>query len=228
MDNINAGHRERLKEIYLKDKLQSQPDHVLLELLLTYSIPRKDVKPVAKHLISTFGSLENVFSASLDTLMTVDGVGKNTAILITHFANISKRIAQNKLKNTRKAITNQVVKDYFQNMFEGDEVEKFVLMCLDNSNRIISCDIVAEGIVNDVDIQMRRLAEISCKNKISKAIIAHNHPYGFPLPSSEDINITLKIRDFFNVMDIQLIDHIIVGENAVFSMRADPVCREYF
>lgn len=222
------GHRERVKEVYRKNGLESMPDHNVLELLLFYAIPRRDVKPIAYNLINRFKTLENVFNADIDTLKTVDGVGENAAILISLFRNINVRILENRNSAIKVLDTSQKSKTYAENLLRSSENEKLIVICLDNKCGIINHHIAAEGTVNCAIVDQKKIIEYAIRDNAASLILAHNHPQGDPYPSTEDVNFTVKTLSLLRPIQIDLNDHIIVGCNSTISMRMTAQYCDYF
>ncbi len=227
MSEYTNGHRKRLKEKYRNEK-NSLHDYELLELLLTYAIPRIDVKPAAKELIKKFGSFENVFNATPAQLMNVKGIGENSATLISLFNTINGRINKNRNENIKELNNSEETKEYFVNLLRAERNEKIAVLSLDNSNRIISCRVISEGTVNLIEISPRKIVEAVITDNASNVIIAHNHPFGDSEPSAKDVDFTLKTRDLLRPLGVELFDHIIVGENDAFSMRSSLRFVHYF
>lgn len=227
MDDFKDGHRKRLKEKYLKSE-NSLLDYEILELLLTYSIPRKDVKPIAKALLNKFKSIENVLNASKSQLLSVDGIGENSVILLNLFQTLIKRINENKNSDITVLDNSKTTALYCKNLLQDEMVEKFIVICLDNKNRIISSNVMFEGTVNFIDIQPRNIIEKVIIDNASSVIIAHNHPKGKAQASLNDINFTLNIKNLLKTIHVALNDHIIVGENEILSMRLSSQFSKYF
>lgn len=200
----------------------------MLELLLTYAIPRKDVKPVAKSLIERFGSLEKVFSATEKQLCSVSGIGTNAAILITLVKNIQLRCAKCKNSNIKVLSSSNKSREYFKNLLSDESKEKFLIVSLDNSNRIIACHTLAEGDINHIDINPRDIVETMLLDNASKAVIAHNHPFGTAEPSANDIDFTLNVRNILSSVNVKLADHIIVGDGESMSMGSTERFARFF
>ena len=201
----------------------------MLEMVLFYVIDRKDVKPIAKALLKDFGSLEKVFSASPDQLIQTKGVGPKTAALIKLFDDVSHRLIENRVENyTVIKSCDDAVKCFKEMYMLEKENERLAVMCLDNSNGIINCRFVAEGTVNAMEISIRKIIELVLSFNSSAVVIAHNHPHGKAQPSMEDINFTLNLRNMLNSLSINLVDHVIIGENEVISMRSSLDYINYF
>ena len=228
VETDSKGHRQRIKNKYLENPASLVYDYEVLELLLTYSIPRKDVKPVAKELIARFGDIDGVFNASVNQLVMTQGVGENTAALISLVKDISVRCK--KCKSAERAYIGDYKSacEYFRNLLEDEAVEKFMLASIDNAGRVISCQTLAQGGVSKVSVPPRAVIESAMADNAASVIIAHNHPKGSADPSADDINYTLNIRTLFQKLGIELVDHIIVGEGSVMSMRNSHRYSIYF
>lgn len=228
MEDHRSGHRNRLKSKYLENSANLVYDYEALELLLTYAIPRKDVKPVAKDLIERFGTIEKVFQANEKQLCTVNGIGQNAAVLIMLVKDIQIRCAKSKNSNIRFLSSSDAAVDYFKNLLGSELNEKFVLASLDNSSRIIACHTIAKGDVNHIDINPRDIMETVLLDNASRVIIAHNHPSGGAEPSANDIDFTLNVRNILSSINVKLVDHVIIGEDETLSMRGTHRFSRYF
>ncbi|MDE6660131.1 MAG: DNA repair protein RadC [Eubacterium sp.] len=224
------GHRKRMLHAFAERGSASFEDYQMLEMLLFYAIPRKDVKPIAKALLKEFGSLENVFSAPKQQLVNVPGVGNETAVYLNLIFDIYVRLKEAKRKESKKIESLNDAVDYFKEMYRfEDKDEKIAVMMLDSSNAIIKCDFMAEGCINVSEISARKLIEhVVGYNATSSVIIAHNHPNGIAFPSNEDVNITLNIRDMLNSLGIVLVDHVILNHDEAFSMHGSDSFIRFF
>lgn len=228
MDDYKSGHRNRIKAKYLENSANLVYDYEVLELLLTYAIPRKDVKPIAKELLSRFGSLDKVLSASREQLCSVNGIGENSAILIKLVKDINSRCAKSRNDKVKQLSTEQESKEYFENILASESKELFLLASLDNSGRIIACHTIASGDINHIDINPRNIVETVLLDNAARVVIAHNHPFGTQEPSVNDIDFTLNVRNILSSVNVRLTDHIIVGESGSLSMRGDRRFSRYF
>lgn len=228
MDDYKSGHRNRIKAKYLENSANLVYDYEVLELLLTYAIPRKDVKPIAKELLSRFGSLDKVLSASREQLCSINGIGENSAILIKLVRDINSRCAKSRNDKVKQLSTEQEAKEYFENILASESKELFLLASLDNSGRIIACHTIASGDINHIDINPRNIVETVLLDNAARVVIAHNHPFGTQEPSVNDIDFTLNVRNILSSVNVRLTDHIIVGESGSLSMRGDRRFSRYF
>ncbi len=227
-DNTRKKHRERVRKAYLDGSPDSLSDAHILELVLFYSIPRKDVKPVAYNLINTFGSIENVFSASPQELMRVNGVGESTAVLLNLLDLVNQRVILNRNAAIKKLNCFDVSKRYFGNLLQGVNVEKVMVATLSAKLDIIKCHTVSAGTVTCANIEPRVIVEKALADNATSIVIAHNHPHGAYLPSESDIEFTLKLKELLAPLGVSVSDHIIVGNNGVLSMSNDVRYVQYF
>ena len=229
MPELNREHhRERVRKAYLKNSFDSMSDSNVLELLLFYSIPRKDVKEISYALINRFGSLEGVFDADIRELMKVEGVGENTAILINLFHNLGRRIDKNKNAKFKKLDDSYKSIEFAKNELSGLIKEKVLVITLDNKLNVIAVNDVSQGSANTASVEAYKIMECIVKDSAANIILAHNHPNGENRPSLEDISFTLEVNEFCRKIKVRLNDHIIVGENGALSMANDIEFASYF
>ena len=208
---IHDGHRERLKNRYLEQGLDGFNELNTLELLLFYAIPRQDTNILAHNLLEHFGSLEAVFEATVPQLMEVEGIGKNAATLISLVPQINKRCAVAGTRDIKWIRSTSDAGKYLVPRLMHERDEKAILICLDSHNRIITTTELGKGVVNEVDLNIRKVVETALKNRASSVILAHNHPDGIALPSYEDELVTRQVASALKLVNIKLKDHIIVG-----------------
>ena len=220
MENLHEGHRKRMKERFIKSGLDDFAPHNILELLLFYSIPRGDTNPVAHRLIDTFGSLSGVFDATPEELAKVDGVGENSAILISMIPQIARKYLEDKADTANIVGGCSDIGAFLLPKFVGRTNEALMMVSIDNKNKIISCSVVAEGTVDSAKVSRRKIMEEAMKVKATRVILAHNHPCGVAAPSSEDVVMTKEIGRLFAQVGIELVDHIIVANDDYVSMAA--------
>lgn len=215
--NLHAGHRQRVKNEFLEVGIESFSDVRALEMLLFYAIPRKDTNELSHQLLSRFGSLQNVFSASVSELESA-GLSENTAILIHLVPGLARKaIIEKEEKGLRYFRNSGEIGPYISSCFLGDRDERFFIFFLDASLRLLSRKEVAHGVVNKVNVDIRRIAEMALASKCTSCIIAHNHPDGIPEPSKDDILVTGKIKDSLLLLGIRLNDHFIAAGDQYYS-----------
>lgn len=225
MSNEHDGHRDRLRDRFLKEGLAHFEPHNALELLLFYSVPRADTNELAHRLIERFGSLSEVLNANPEELMKVPGVGKNTAVLLSMMPQLFSAYT-NDVINSHKIVGSEAIEKYIVGRFCCTNSEKVLLVCLDNRFRMLSCDTVGEGSVNFSVVDRRRIVETVLRHNATAAMIAHNHPRGYALPSPEDVTTTSEIAKMLEGIGVRLIDHIIVCPDDYISLaQSRQFCR---
>lgn len=219
---MHDGHRQRLKQRFLDSGLTGFPDHNILELLLFYTIPRRDTNELAHTLINTFGSLSAVFDASFEDLIKVDGIGENTASLIKFIPPIYGKYIEDKLLETNQITSTQEAGEYLVAKYIGIKNETVMLLCIDNKGCVINCDTLSQGSLTMTEIAGRKVVETALKNNATSVILAHNHPGGLAVPSSADVNVTRSMKTILKSIDVNLRDHIIIANDEYFSMADSP------
>ncbi len=211
------GHRERLRRRFQKTGAEGMQEYELLELLLTYAVPRKDVKPVAKNLIKRFGDLASVLDADLKELENAPGVGSISAILIKLVKELFCVYLERKMSHKDLLSSPKAVIDFARAKLAGYPHEVFMVIYLNAKNEVIEHKIIHEGTINRAIIYPRRVIEEALKCHATSLILVHNHPSGHPEPSEDDKNVMQIIKKVATPMDIDIVDHIIVAKNGYFS-----------
>ncbi len=221
--DVCSEHRKRVKENVKKYGLSHLEEYKLLELLLFYSIPRKDTKSIAKTLINYFGSLEDVFNASAEQLQKVDGIGENTAIMLTTVGQIFYKISTNEKPRKRVFKTTDDLKEVSVHLLGNQKNEKVLLLCF-NAQKVLKRHVViSEGDKFSSEIDMKLIIKNLVDSDSSIAVLAHNHPTSSAEPSAYDIDSTRMVCVTLRKIGYALADHIIVGENGeAYSMHLDP------
>lgn len=216
---LHDGHRKRLREKFNKGK-ESFQEHELLELLLSYSVPRKDTNPIAHRLINEFGGLPQVLSANPDLLTKVEGVGEISATLISLVNYITS--VTNNAKNETIVLNNiDAVKKFAINLFKGLDHEIFYAFYLDGKNKVLGFTKIDEGKKDSVNIDFDALSKGIFAYKPKSAVILHNHFAKFPYPSDADDKATANVYAFLKFHKVTLFDHVIVSNDEVYSYFYD-------
>jgi len=220
-DDIHKGHRERVKARYLKHGLDNFDDHIALELLLYYSIPRQDVNRLSHELINKFGSLYGVFDASVEALMSVNGVKESTALLIKLMRDINRRYLISKVSTQSEISLRETSQagEFFSAYFYEENEEKVYIATLDEQLKLIKCHKLFEGNINTIAISIRKIVETALADRAYAVIMSHNHPRGTALPSYEDREATARVVKALRAVEIRFADHIIVGGGTYYSMN---------
>lgn len=225
---VHSGHRDRIKNRFLKDGLDDFEPHAVLELLLFYGIPLKDTNAIGHALLQKFGSLSGVFDAPYEELVKVNGVGKSAATLIKLIPQICRRYQENLDKDKNVIFSYNEAGRLLSQKFVGRSDEVIVLMLLDSKNRVLYCGVVNEGTVTTANIYIKKIVKLAMQYNAVYAILSHNHPSGNCMPSKQDLSSTQWIYEALNIVEIKLIDHIIVSGNHYFSIAKSGIMPEIF
>ena len=215
--SIHDGHRQRLKDRFLREGLDGFTDIQVLELLLFYAVPRRDTNPIAHALLERFGSLAKVLDAPVVKLTQVDGISENGATFLKLVREIERRYA---LSQGEEIILNTIDDccEYLSRFFKGKKNETVFLLSLDAKLKMLSCREVGEGSVNYASVPIRRCVEMALEDGATSVILAHNHPSGLAVPSNDDIATTRRLAMALSAVEIQLVDHIVVADDDYVSM----------
>ena len=222
----HVGHRRRLRERFQKNGLEGLHDYEFIELLLTYAIPRRDVKPVAKTLLERLGSIKSVFDASFDELTACPGIGERSAVLIKLLKEGSTLYLKTRLKNKELLGSPQDVLNFCHHALSGEKNEQFMVIYLSAKNELIETEILEEGTVNQTAVYPRKVMVGALRHNASALIFVHNHPSGDPSPSQADRRLTEALEKAALTIDIVVHDHIIIGRNTHFSGRENGWLKE--
>lgn len=220
MSSVHEGHRQRLKNRFLKNGLDDFEAHNVLELLLFYAIPQRDTNELSHQLLKRFGSLSAVFNASFDELCKVKGVGQNVATLIKMIPDLSRRYLDDCDQKTVTLTSVESIAEFIRPKFIGRKNELIFLLCLDNKGSVLYGDFIIEGTINSAPLYTRNILEIAIRNSAVSVILAHNHPNGLAIPSNADFIATQTIYQALEVAKIKLIDHFIFAGCDYVSMRS--------
>ena len=224
-----AGHRQRLKARFLSDLGRSMPDYELLELILMYAIPRRDVKPLAKSLLREYVNLANVLSAPPEELMNIQGVGINAAVLCSIIHASCNKICWENLENkdTPVLTSKQKIVEYCRTRIGYSDREELLVIYLDIHGRYIRDNIEQSGTIGSVILNTRDIINKALRFKACSVLIAHNHPSGDCTPSRGDIEMTMELKEGLKTVRMQLEDHIIISQRGYYSMRENlPFMRQ--
>ena len=215
---IHDGHREKMRQRFLKSGLDAFADHEALELLLYYAIPRRDTNPIAHALMERYGSLSAVLTAPVEDLKKVEGVGESAAILLKLAPQLYRKAKMSDAEQETILSSVERVGAYLLERFAGEKNEVVYQLCLDRKGKLLVCKKLGEGGVASADLDIRRLVENALLTGASSVVLAHNHPSGVALPSRDDYAATDRAKTALAVVGVALTDHIIVADGDFVSM----------
>ena len=214
------GHRERLRKKLIECGSETFADYELLEFLLMLSIPRKDVKPLAKDLIKKFGSFNNVINASNTQLLEINGIGETVVASFRLIQAAITKTLKYKVENDSVISNWTELINYCKANIGNKTTEEFHVLYLNTKCHLIKDETHSTGTINNSSVYPREILKNVLEIGAASIIIVHNHPTGDTTPSNADINITKKIRDVLKTIDVPLHDHLIVGKGNCFSFKS--------
>lgn len=215
-----VGHRERLRARALAGGLGALPDYELLELFLFRSIPKKDVKPLAKQLLARFGSLGGVLGATSEELRTVSGVGEAVALDLKVLQEACLRTAREQVARRPVISSWSALVAYVKAALAHESREQFRVLFLDKKNQLIADEVMNRGTVDHAPVYPREVARRALELSASALILVHNHPSGDPAPSSADVDMTRQVVEAARALRMAVHDHLVVGRDGVASLKA--------
>jgi DNA repair protein RadC len=213
----NEGHRQRLREKFLKNGLDGFLDYEIIELLLTLGTPRSDCKQSAKDALKKFESLKSVLEATPADLKKIKGIGDNNVFGLKIAQAVSRLYLAYKIINKDFIRSADEVKEYLQHELRDKNREVFLAIYLNGRNQIIKMEELFQGTLSTSAVYPREVVKRALENDAAALVFVHNHPSGNPNPSQDDLSITNKLKDALMSIDVSVHDHIIIAGNDVYS-----------
>lgn len=216
---IHDGHRERLRKSYLETGLIGKTEHQILEILLTYAIPRIDVNPVAHELMEQYGSISSVLDADVSELTKFRGISENGAVLLKLIPDLFPVYFESKNREKIKFSNIGEVKKHMVLKYAKEKNEVFYVLCFDAHMNHIRTIRHTEGSPDKANLDIKRLVLDVINSGASQIVVAHNHLSGNVEFSSKDVEATYILKDTFLAMNIKLREHLLIsgGKVAMFS-----------
>ena len=215
------GHRARLRARLLTAGPDAVADHELLEMALFLALPRRDTKPIARALLSRFGSFAGSISAPLAELRAIEGLGDAGAAALKLVQAGAHRLARAEVQDTPVLSDWPRLTAYLGAVLSRERNEQFRILFLDNKNRLIADEAQSRGTVNHTPVYPREVVKRALELHASALILVHNHPSGDPAPSRDDVSMTKAIARAAEALAVSIHDHVIVGNGQTFSFRKE-------
>ncbi len=226
-DNANSGHRKRLREKFLKSGLAGFHDYEIVELLLSLGTPRKDTKAPAKEALKRFKTLRGVLEASPEELQKIAGIGPHSAFGVKLAQEVAREFLKAKTLDKPFYQSSQEVFDYLYHALRGLKKELFKAIYLNSQHQIIETADLSEGTVNSSAVSVREVVDGAIRHNAAALIFVHNHPSGNPRPSKADAELTRELVYAGRIMRLEILDHIIIGDNRYYSFAGEGRIEEY-
>lgn len=216
------GHRERLRDRFLRVGKDAFADYELLELILFRAIPKGDVKPLAKSILEHFdGDFNSALTAPANELLKIDGVGPAIVGEMKIVEAVAQRLAQSRVLHKNAVSSWDELMHYCKSVMAHREIEQFRVLFLDRKNFLIADEEQGRGTVDHVPVYPREVVKRGLELNASAIILLHNHPSGDPSPSQADLDITNQIIQACDSVNIEVFDHVVIGKGEDFSFRAN-------
>lgn len=214
------GHRQRLRDRFMKVGGQAMADYELLELILFQAIPRRDVKPLAKDLMSTFGSFSSVITAPVERLQEFKGLSKTAIAGIKMMQEVAVRLSREEIMDKPVLSSWQALINYCRTAMAHRKTEQIRILFLDRKNILIADELQGEGTVDHTPVYPREVVKRALDLHASALILVHNHPSGNTAPSQGDIAMTKEIQEACAKLNITIHDHLIIGKKGHSSFKS--------
>lgn len=214
--SLRAGHRERLRQNFLDGNLAK---YEILELLLSYAIPRRDVRPLARMLFKKFGGMFPILSASIDDLCKIPGMGRNTAIFIKTIQQVMLEGYRSQARESNIFQTREHFENYCKLMLGGKSIEEMHVLYLDVDHRLIEDQLHSIGSNNDAAVYSTEIVKRAMILNARFVVLIHNHPRAQTSFSKEDNAVTQDVMQKLKIVGIELYDHFVVSGGILYSMR---------
>ena len=218
---LHKKHRERVRNRFLNEGLSAFEDHEVLELLLFYAIPQKDLNPLAHKLINSFKTANAVFNAPIERLCEVGGISIKTATLIKMVPQLAQFYNSLSAREKKVILNSQDAGEYVCSMIGGEKREVFAVICLDTQRKVLAFEILDEGTVSQANVHPRKVVECALRHNASAVILAHNHPSSGAYASENDRMLTSQLCTILEGIDVEVTDHIIAASTEKFVSMAD-------
>jgi DNA repair protein RadC len=217
----HVGHRKRLKGKFLQNDPKSFDDYELLELALFQSVPRKDVKPLAKDLIAKFRNFNQLIHADIDKILSVNGATEPVYLQLRLMKEMLNRVFSERVKNQNVISSWSPLLEYLKFNMGCLKLEQFRVLFLNKKNVLIADEVMATGTIDQTPVYPREIVKKSLFHEAGALILVHNHPSGNPKPSNADIDLTAQIVNACKTVNVTVHDHVIIGNNEYYSFKSN-------
>ena len=216
LQSLQQGHRERLRKKFLEGQLT---EYEILELLLTYVIPRRDVRTLARQLYKKYGNIHKLMAAPFESLIENEGIKENSAVffkLIYYLMQLEYKVAF----DDRPIFHNyEKLENYCKLLMSEKTIEEFHVFYLDARYKLIKDELHSSGTVNWAAVYVREIVKKALDLNAGSVVLLHNHPSGYTSFSTQDMEITQELENALEKLNINLYDHLLVSGEIIYSAR---------
>ncbi|QHS10665.1 DNA repair protein RadC [Sinimarinibacterium sp. NLF-5-8] len=208
---------ERPREKLLAQGASSLSDAELLAIFLRVGVPGMSAVDLARSLLARFGSLRALLSASQQEFCTAKGLGPAKFVQLQAVMEMARRHLSEQLTRGDVLSSPQLARDYVRAQLRHLEYEVFALLYLDYQHRVLGYEEISRGTLSSAAVYPREVVKAALKRNAAAVILAHNHPSGSAEPSQADRTLTERLQKALALVDIRVLDHLVVGEEAPVS-----------
>lgn len=208
---------ERPREKLLSQGVAALSDAELIAIFLRVGVTGKSAVDLARDLLNKFGSLNGIFSADLAAICAVHGMGESKYCQLQAIFEMSRRALHEEMHEKAVLDSPSKVSDYLKLKIGRNNREVFMVLFLDTQHRMIADEILFSGSLAQTEVHPREVVKRALHHNAASVILAHNHPSGVVTASEADQQLTHTLKNALGLVDVQVLDHIIVGENETFS-----------
>jgi DNA repair protein RadC len=221
------GHRHRLRDKFIHGGLDRFSDEEVVEFLLTLGTPRRDVKTEAREALKRFGNLSGVLSAPIEKLIQIRGIGEKNALYLSFIHHVAGRYLKDRARGKAFLSSSKAVFDYLFHSMRDLKREVFKVLFLNRNNELLSDQDVFFGTLTGSVVYAREIVTLALEHKAAALVFVHNHPSGDAAPSNEDRKLTRDLVWALQLLTIQVLDHVIIGNNTYFSFADEGHIAKY-
>ena len=216
LESLQTGHRARLRKKFLDGQLT---EYEILELLLTYAIPRRDVRVLSRQLYKKYGTIPNLLSAPMESLTENEGIKENTATFFKVLHKLMELEYKSVLDTSPIFHNHEKLENYCRILLAGKSVEEFHVLYLDGQYKLIKDEMHSSGTIDWAAVYVREIVKKALDLNARSIVMVHNHPSGYTSFSEQDILITTELETALQKLDVGLYDHLLVSGDVIYSAR---------
>lgn len=216
LQSLQSGHRARLRKKFTDGQLA---EYEILELLLTYAIPRRDVRILSRQLYKKYGGIHKLLSEPMESLMQNNGIKENTATFFKLIHKLMELEYKQSLETEPIFHDFEKLENYCKLILNGKSIEEFHVLYLDSQFKLIKDDLHSSGTIDWAAVYIREIIKKALDLNARSIVLLHNHPSAYTSFSSQDVQITQELENALNKLDIGLYDHLLLSGDVIYSMR---------
>lgn len=216
LQSLQQGHRERLRKKFIEGHLS---EYEILELLLTYVIPRRDVRTLSRQLYKKYGGIHHLVSAPIESLVENEGIKENAAVFFKLIYYLMQLDYKMTLDGAPIFHNHEKLENYCKLLLADKPIEEFHVFYLDSCYKLIKDELHSSGTVDWAAVYIREIAKQALDLDARSVVLLHNHPSGYTSFSLQDIAITQELENALEKLTIGLYDHLLVSGGVIYSAR---------